>query len=302
VYFSTNTDFNPGNFFTVQLSDINGNFSIPQSTGSKTAIRSDSILINLPANLSTSQNYKIRLIGSSPADTTASYPLWIYGLPRLNLGNDTILCTGTTINLNTGQQPPYSQYLWQNNSTNNFFTVTTAGLYSCEIQNFCGTVKDSIIISPKQKPLITIGNDTSFCGGANIVIQSSVQSPDCSYLWNTGSINPSISITNGGLYWLKVSNVCGNYTDSIITTVYNLPSIDLNKDSVICKDNPRVLSASNGFANYLWSTGESTPIISISNPGIYWVKVTDNHSCSKSDSVIVKQIVDPPKNFIPKSD
>jgi gliding motility-associated-like protein len=96
--------------------------------------------------------------------------------------------------------------------------------------------------------------------------------------------------------------MCGNYTDTIITVLYNLPSINLNKDSVICKGNPRVLSAGNGFVNYLWSTGELTPTISINNPGIYWVKVTDNHSCSKSDSVIVKQIVNPPKNFISKSD
>lgn len=302
VYFSTTGDFNPGNVFSVQLSDIDGNFSAAQSIGTKAAIRSDSILISLPANLTTSANYKIRLIGSSPADTTASYPLWIYGLPQLNLGIDTILCTGTTVVLNAGPQPPSTKCLWQNNSTDNTFTVDTAGLYWCEIQNSCGIVKDSIVISQKQKPVVTIGNDTSFCSGTNIIIQSSVQSPDFSYLWNTGSVDPSISISSGGFYWLKVSNVCGDFTDSMVAVLHHLPAVNLSKDSVICKGNPRVLSAGDGFANYQWSTGESTQTIFINHPGIYWVRVTDGHSCSGNDSVVVNKVVDPPKDFIPKSD
>jgi gliding motility-associated-like protein len=302
VYFTTTSDFNPGNIVTVQLSDINGSFSNLQNIGSKTTVHSDSILITLPANISTSPNYKIRLVASSPLDTTASYPIWIHSLPIFNLGNDTVLCTGSTINLNTGQQPADSKYLWQNNSNNNFFTLNSAGLYWCEIQNSCGTVRDSILISPKQKPVFNIGNDSSFCSGASIIVQSSVQSPDYSYLWNTGSTDPSISIKNSGLYWLKVSNVCGNNIDTINTKLYSLPSLTLSKDSIICRGTPRVLEAGKGFANYLWSTGESTPSIAVNNTGLYWVKITDNHSCSNSDSLLVTQIVDPAKNFIPKSD
>jgi hypothetical protein len=78
VYFTTTSDFNPGNIVTVQLSDINGSFSNLQNIGSKTTVHSDSILITLPANISTSPNYKIRLVASSPLDTTASYPIWIH--------------------------------------------------------------------------------------------------------------------------------------------------------------------------------------------------------------------------------
>jgi gliding motility-associated-like protein len=302
VHFTTIADFNLGNIFTVQLSDINGNFSSPQNIGFKLANRSDSILISLPANIPNSSNYKVRVIASSPSDTTASYPFWIHGLPQLNLGNDTILCTGNNIILNTGQQPPNTRYLWQNNSTNNFFSVNSAGLYWCEIQNSCGTVRDSIIVSSKQSPMFTIGNDSSFCDETNIILQSSVQAQDYSYLWNTGSISPSISVTSDGLYWLKVTNVCGSNTDSMKARLYNLPSINLNKDSVICKGLARVLSAGNGFTNYQWSTGESTPSISINTTGLYWIKVTDNHSCIKSDTVIITKTVNPPKDFIPQSD
>lgn len=302
VHFTTLSDYAPGNVFTAQLSDVNGNFSSPQTIGSLTAIRTDSIIINLPASVSAGQNYKIRVIASSPSDTTASYPLWIHGLPQLSLGNDTILCTGTTINLQTGVQPPLTRYLWQNNSTGNTFTATAAGTFWCELQNSCGTTRDSIIISPKQKPDFTIGTDSSFCTGLSITVQSSAQSPDFTYLWNTGSASPSISVSSGGLYWLNITNVCGSKKDSMTATIYNLPTVSLNKDSIICKGTARLLSPGAGFSSYAWNTGESTTSISVNSTGLYRVIVTDGHHCSNSDSVNITKITDPPTGFIHRSD
>ncbi len=44
-----------------------------------------------------------------------------------------------------------------------------------------------------------------------------------------------------------------------------------------------------GGINYLWSTGEITPVITVSpnNTTVYIVTVTDNNNCSATDSITI---------------
>ncbi|MGZ3865744.1 MAG: T9SS type B sorting domain-containing protein [Bacteroidia bacterium] len=45
------------------------------------------------------------------------------------------------------------------------------------------------------------------------------------------------------------------------------------------------LDAGSGFAGYFWSTGASTQTISINTPGQYWVTVTNDQGCTRTDTV-----------------
>ncbi|MGZ3862455.1 MAG: T9SS type B sorting domain-containing protein [Bacteroidia bacterium] len=45
------------------------------------------------------------------------------------------------------------------------------------------------------------------------------------------------------------------------------------------------LDAGPGFSNYFWSTGASTQTISINAPGKYWVTVTNDQGCTRTDTV-----------------
>ncbi|MCB0767105.1 MAG: hypothetical protein KDB95_07850, partial [Flavobacteriales bacterium] len=47
-------------------------------------------------------------------------------------------------------------------------------------------------------------------------------------------------------------------------------SIDLGPDTTICQGQSVTLTAPPGFPDYLWSTGATTPSISVSLPGTYW--------------------------------
>ena len=48
--------------------------------------------------------------------------------PQINLGNDTVLCTGETLDLLV--QPIYDFYSWSTGSSNNSITVNSSGVYS----------------------------------------------------------------------------------------------------------------------------------------------------------------------------
>jgi gliding motility-associated-like protein len=66
--------------------------------------------------------------------------------PRVNLGAGRTICAGDTILLNPGQ---YSQYQWQDNSTNPQYLVTAAGTYWVRVVDTSGCISaDTVVISP----------------------------------------------------------------------------------------------------------------------------------------------------------
>ncbi len=65
----------------------------------------------------------------------------------LSLGKDSMHCPGKTITLDAGAG--FRTYQWQNNSSNQTFTVTNPGLYFAEVTDSCGNIfRDSILIKP----------------------------------------------------------------------------------------------------------------------------------------------------------
>jgi uncharacterized protein (TIGR02145 family) len=65
-----------------------------------------------------------------------------------------------------------------------------------------------------------------------------------------------------------------------------VPSVNLGPDRSICPGTSTVLDAGAGFTTYLWSTGATTRLISISTAGTYSVTVTMS-GCTASDAVNV---------------
>jgi gliding motility-associated-like protein len=300
VHFTTTYDFQPGNIFTVQLSDKNGNFHQPIHIGSVLSTRSDSTMVTLPHSIAIDSAYKLRIISSMPADTTSTYSFTVSGIPVINLGNDTTICDGSSIRLNAGLQPTNTEFKWQDNSTANSYILKEAGIYWCEVQNGCGISRDSLSVEIKFKPIANIGTDVSFCEGETVEIKSMAQHQDANYQWNTGAVSQHITIKDGGLYWMRASNSCGSTIDSLIATLNQLPKSSLKKDSVICDGSTHILSPGAGFTDYLWNTGEKTPSIIIHSVGRYWVKITDQNRCENMDSVSIVKVAEAPTNFLPK--
>src|SRR5690606_6752406 len=72
-----------------------------------------------------------------------------------------------------------------------------------------------------------------------------------------------------------------------------VPVINWSQSVSFCQGNSLTLSAANANSTYAWSTGASTPSITISTPGTYWVSVT-NQCGTTSDTIDV--IIDAPIN------
>ena len=200
----------------------------------------------------------------------------------LNLGNDTTLCDGQNLLLSAGN--PGASYLWQNNSTGATFNVTQAGTYWVKVTNNCGTATDTIHINYLPTPTVNLGNDTTICLGQTITLQTN--SIGSTFQWQDNSSNASFTVSQSGTYWVKVSNACGNVTDTIQITVANPPIFSLGNDTSFCAGNTLLLNASTAGATYLWQNGNTSPTFLVNQSGTYWVKVTQ--ACSSIDTIQVQ--------------
>lgn len=112
-------------------------------------------------------------------------------------------------------------------------------------------------------------HDTLICEllSTPVILQSS-GTVAYSYQWNTGDAGMTLDINKGGTYWcfadLKGCNVT---IDTFNVSIFRDTTIT-SVESVSC-DSIKVLEGKANASQYLWSTGETTPSITINDFGAY---------------------------------
>jgi gliding motility-associated-like protein len=137
-------------------------------------------------------------------------------VPIVNLGNDTTLCQGNEVMLNAGNSG--AAYLWQDSTTLQIYTVTTAGIYQVDVTaaNGC-TAVDSINITYISEPQpFSIGSDTTVCADSFIVLNA--YQSGTMYIWNTGDTTASIITNQTGQYQVIDTNICGSAQAEVTVT------------------------------------------------------------------------------------
>ena len=89
----------------------------------------------------------------------------------------------------------------------------------------------------------------------------------------------SVSVSANGITKTSraVSSTSVLVTDQITCSNTKMKVVTLANDTVICPDTNVILQnlSSSQFANYKWSTGETTPTISVNKSGTYWVECSN---------------------------
>ncbi len=153
------------------------------------------------------------------------------------------------------------------------------------------------------KPAITITGNIEFCIGDSVILENKEVYSE--YKWSNGESTPKIIVNKSGTYYLSIKdkNGCIQTSDPIIVTVNSVPNLKVipaNK-GVICKGDSLQLSASFGFKNYFWSTGDTTRIIKVTKPGKYSISaITDKNCYGKPDTIEIIESEKPEKPTISK--
>jgi len=262
---ATATTLCNGQAITLTSSDSTGNTwnTVPPQT-------TQSITVNTPGTY---------IVTSAAACGTSSDTITIsaLGSPVVNLGNDTIVCTLATININLDAQNPGATYLWQDGSGNQTFLAVTAGTYYVTVTNLCGSGSDTLNIILQGVPQVDLGADSLVCGPVAPFILDA-QNPGSTYLWQDGSGNQTFAVTDSGTYYVEVSNVCGTGSDTIHIRHQLVPVVNLGNDTAVCVGTPFTMVLDAGFpdAGYQWQDNSSNATLPVTQPGIYYVEVSND--------------------------
>jgi gliding motility-associated-like protein len=230
--------------------------------------------------------------------TLLSDTIWvtiIRSANSLNLGADTMICAGNNLQLNAGSG--FVNYLWQDNSTDSTFNVTSPGIFYIHVTDACGgSASDTITVTPHPPIPINIGPDRIKCNTDTIHLNA--PPGFLNYTWSPAyNINSTVGqnvIVNpfaDTSYMLKAEQTPGCFAyDTVHIVVYVSPPINLGADTSFCSGQGIQLNAGAGFTQYTWSTGATSQQITVNSAGSFSVAALTNNGCKSYDTLIVLNI------------
>jgi gliding motility-associated-like protein len=187
--------------------------------------------------------------------------------PNLNandLGPDQTICEDESIVLNAGVS-----VVWSTGVTAPSITVSDAGTYSYVLTIGDCSTDDAMTLFTDALPVFDLGAAVALCPGDSVILTIPFTGQ-----WSTGEAGNSIEVTEEGIYGVSVANGACIATDAVQVTALSDPIADLGPDLVYCLDDILTLSAVNpANETFLWSNGEETATIPVTEPGTYSVEV-----------------------------
>ncbi len=212
-----------------------------------------------------------------------------------DLGSDTTLCEGFPVTLDAGN--PGSDFLWNTGDTTQTIVVSTSGVYSVISSSGPCSQTDSITVNYLPAPVVDLGNDTVICPDESFTLDAG--NPGCTYNWNTGEQTQTVIASGTFTYSVIVTNAGCSDADSIY--VRTLADVNLGPDKNLCDFlSIQIAAVDLDGASYLWSTGDTTYSIDVSEPGTYIVNVAFGQ-CLLQDTVVVEGGFGSPALYVPNS-
>jgi gliding motility-associated-like protein len=236
-------------------------------------------------------------------------------VPVIQLGNDTLLCTGQSMQLNAGN--PGAQFAWSNGVSTQTNLITLPGFYSVTVTaNGCSST-DGINVAPKQPGVTSlIPALTELCPEDSVIIRAS---GGTAYSWFTQSgslpqLDSAITAFPGLAtdYFVVVTDPVCSIKDTLHAslTIHSSPVVSILKSNDISCSEPFASLTASGGMQYQWSTGGAEVSSANENPVVvnpvsdtwYHVLVADGNGCSNSDSILVNvNFEGESKYFIPNA-
>ena len=256
--------------------------------------------INLVASGGTTYNWNTgettESIYVSPTDTTTytvtvsdgtnsdthEVIVTVIELPSVDAGNDLTICSEEEVTLTAEGQ---GNFLWSTGETTPTITVnpTQTTTYSVTASTSCDIdVTDEVIVTVNESPTITVDNSIFICVGESVDITASSNG---NLNWSTGETSPTITVSPTQTTTYTVTSSIGDcsVSEEIEVNVDLTPSVDAGNDLTICYGEEIMLTAE-GQGNFLWSTGETTPTITVNPTQTTTYSVTATTSC-ESDAI-----------------
>jgi hypothetical protein len=308
------------NTYTVTATDQNGctatntatvvvnSLPTPAINGSTTICNSSATVINVATSYNNYAWSNSQTSSSISVNTAGTYTVTVTdvntctGTATITLINGTNLtpvinanpyqCNNTiTLNAGTG----FTTYNWNTAATTATITVTQSGNYTVTVSNTSGCTGSAVFNAniPIQNT-VTIDGPGSICSGNTATLTATAGFVD--YQWSNTTLGNSIIVTPNAQTSYTVtatdSNGCTS-TDQITIAVNSALTIQISGNNVICNGATTTLTADLGYASYLWSNGQTTPVLTTDIADTYTVTVTDISGCTGTATITTEAQIAP---------
>jgi len=274
---------------------------IPQINGPTQFCPGDSILLSVEPDFQSYQwiggvseqtllvdqvgDYSVTVTDDNGCQTEHSVSISEYDTVLPVIDGFSAFCSGQFVVLSVSGN--FDSYYWSTGDETQSIEVFDGQFIELSVvdSNAC-TTSASLDVVEHALPVPQIGGSTSFCTGSFTTLNAGAVYQ--SYLWSDNSSDPSLQVQSPGIYSLTVTNefACMDSTSVEVTEDSELSPL-ISGALEYCTDSSTLLDAGEGFATYLWSDNSSGQMLSVDEPGIYGLTVTDESGCFGEAEVLI---------------
>jgi gliding motility-associated-like protein len=245
--------------------------------------------------------YSLTVSTGNGCSSTATQTVLVNPNPNVTItaNGPTLFCQGGSVTLTASGA---TSYVWSDGSITPSITTSIPGNYFVvgTNNNGCESTSATTAVTVSTIPAVS-----AITGANNVCESSSVQltSATANGIW-TSSNNFIATVSSTGLVtglnagtttitYTVTNGACSSSVSSVMN-VLNLPvvpTITPSGATTMCPGGTVILFASNA-ANYQWSSGPQTPLITVNQSGDYTVTVTNASGCSATSLPITVFIGD----------
>jgi hypothetical protein len=216
----------------------------------------------------------------------------INALPEVDISGAAGICPSgsTTLSAFINDGNTYT-YLWSDNSANPDITVSTEGNFTVTVTSTNGcSATDGVTTFFVTPPNAVISGDITICDGDASTLSAN-PTGNFTYFWTPGGETTStISVNTATNIGLIVTDEYGCSGSTLVTTqILDAPTPEIVGNASFCEGIPTntVLTTSEEYDTYLWSTGETSSFINvlIDAASSYSVTVTDDEGCTGETTI-----------------
>lgn len=199
----------------------------------------------------------------------------------------------------------FENYTWNGDAGNSTLIVTEPGTYSVSAStaNGCPATSEDIVVSVFDAiPLNTVpSGELSICTEASVSITADQGFSD--YSWSgpqvSSSSNEIIANTEGSYSVTALdANGCATTSEPVSLSFFVAQIITTTPTgtTTICEGDELILSASDGFTDYIWTSDTLTlagNCVTVSLAGTYTVNGIDENGCEASSNDIIVELINP---------
>lgn len=180
--------------------------------------------------------YTVSGTDANQCSNSDSVVVTVHALPVVSAGADTAVCAGTAVTLSGSGAGNYS---WNNGVNDGVAftpTVTTTYTVTGTDTNQCSNT-DNVTVTVNANPVVNLGADITTTNASQVL---TAPAGFASYLWNTGDVTQTITVTTSGTYSVQVTdaNGCKDADTLVFITTFSVENSDGSKGLVNMFPNP----------------------------------------------------------------